>query len=678
MRRPPTTFSGVISPVTEPSHAVFLSYASQDVGAAKRICDALRAAGIEVWFDQSELRGGEAWDRQITGQIRECALFLAVISAHTEQRSEGYFRREWRVAVERMRDMADDQAFLLPVVIDSTREDAARVPDRFREFQWLRLSAGETPPAAVERIQRLLSPAGPMAATPEIVAPTGGRPAPVAQNRARLPWLKPSLLATGLLVLGASLYLTIDRLVLLRRTPPASVAARDKSIAVLPFIDMSEKRDQEFFADGMAEEIINLLVKVPNLKVIGRTSSFQFKGKAEDLRQIGGTLGAAYLVEGSVRRSGSHVRVSAQLIDTHDGTHRWSDTYDREARDVLAVQEEIAAALVRALQLEVVGLPGVESRAQPKNAEAYDAYLHGLHAFNRFNQPGFDEAVADFKRALDIDPTFVPAAEQLARAYCDEPSWGFVPPAVGFEQARDAAMSTLKLDPQSAVGHTVLACVHLWYDWDWSAASKETTTAMTLAPRDGFTLVTACDERIALGQWTEAIRLADAALSVDPLLASAYENLNWAYLRSGRFAEAEAAARRILQISPTYGGGHRDLGNALLMQGKAEEALAEMRDETFVGWQMVGLVLANQALRRAREADAALARLEAEHSTDMAMGVAEAYAFNGHRDQAFAWLERAYAQKDIFLWAIKGDPFLKTLEGDPRYQAFLRKMNLPD
>jgi hypothetical protein len=136
----------VIPPVTEPAHAVFLSYASQDVEAAKRICDALRTAGTEVWFDQSELRGGEAWDRQITRQIRECALFLAVISTHTEERSEGYFRREWRVAVERMRDMADDQTFLLPVVIDSTREDTARVPDRFREFQWLRLSAGETPP----------------------------------------------------------------------------------------------------------------------------------------------------------------------------------------------------------------------------------------------------------------------------------------------------------------------------------------------------------------------------------------------------------------------------------------------------------------------------------------------------------------------------------------------------
>ena len=658
---------------TTPTGAVFLSYASQDAEAAQKICDALRAAGIEVWFDKSELRGGDVWDRQIRDQIHDCRLFIPVISANTEARDEGYFRREWGLATDRTRDMAEKRAFLIPVVIDDTPERGSSVPDKFHQIQWTRLRGGETSPAFVTRVAALLG--APATAAGPSPAPVSLRPAGTRNRRGV--WIPLGLAALASIVVGAwfALHSGLRRHAQAATTGQSQPAITEKSIAVLPFIDMSEKHDQEFFADGMAEEIINLLVKVPDLKVIGRTSSFQFKGKAEDLRQIGSTLGATYLVEGSVRRSGTHVRVSAQLIDTHDGTHRWSDTYDREARDALAVQEEIAAALVRALQLEVVG---VKSRVQPKDAAAYDAYLHGLHAFNRFNQPGFDEAIADFKRALEIDPTFVPAAEQLARAYCDQPSWGFVPPSVGFEQAREAAASTLKLDPQSAVGHTVLACVHLWYDWDWSAALKETTTALALAPRDGFTLVTACDERIALGQWTEAIRLGNAALSVDPLLATAYENLNWAYLRSGRFAEAEAAARRILQISPTYGGGHRDLGNALLMQGKTEEALAEMHDETFVGWQMVGMVLANQALHRAQAATAGLARLEAEHSADMAMGIAEAYAFNGRKDQAFNWLEKAYAQKDIFLWAIKGDPFLKTLEGDPRYQAFLRKMNLPD
>jgi TolB-like protein len=442
---------------------------------------------------------------------------------------------------------------------------------------------------------------------------------------------------------------------------------------------MSEKHDQEYFADGMAEEIINLLVKIPDLKVIGRTSSFQFKGKAEDLRQIGSTLGAAYLVEGSVRRSGTHVRVTAQLIDARDGTHRWSETYDREARDALAVQDEITAGLVRALQLEVIGAPsGVRPRILPRNPEAYDAYLRGLHSYNRSDETGLDEAARDFKRALELDPLFIPAAEQLARALCSQPTWGFVPPAVGFERARESAGSVLKLDANSAVGHSVLACVHLWYEWHWAAAQRETSIAMAQARPDAFTLFTASLVRMAAGEWKEALRIAAAAQAVDPLQPSAYECVSWASLRSGRFAEAAAAARRALQISPTYTGAHRDLGNALLMQGRPEEALTEMQQEPWVAWQQVGLVLAYLALHRAPEANGALARLEAEHSADMAMGIAEAYAFGGRKDQAFSWLDKAYAQKDIFLWSIKGDPFFKTLEDDPRYGSFLRKMNLPE
>jgi TolB-like protein len=464
MRRPPTALSGVIMPVTEPSHAVFLSYASEDAEAAQKICEALRAAGIEVWFDQSELRGGEAWDRHITKQISESTLFLAVISAHTDERSEGYFRREWRAAVERMRDMADDRTFLLPVVIDSTHENTARVPDRFREFHWLRLPAGVTSPAAIERIQRLLSPSESMTPVHHAVREDSGadafRGGRVARNLGKPKWLRPALLIFAFAVIAGGAYFSLSRFA--PHGPLTSAPGSEKSIAVLPFADMSEKHDQEYFGDGMAEEIINLLVKIPDLKVIGRTSSFQFKGKAEDLRQIGSTLGAAYLVEGSVRRSGTHVRVTAQLIDARDGTHRWSETYDREADDALTVQDEITAGLVRALQLEVIGgASGVKPRVLPRNPGAYDAYLRGLHSFNRFNEPGLDEAAVEFKRALELDPMFVPAAEQLARTLCDQPSWGFVPPSVGFEHAREAAVAVLKLDSHSAVAHTVLACVHL-------------------------------------------------------------------------------------------------------------------------------------------------------------------------------------------------------------------------
>jgi TolB-like protein/Tfp pilus assembly protein PilF len=662
-----------------PRQAVFLSYASQDTVAASRICDALRAAGIEVWFDKSELRGGEAWDQTINRQIRTCALFLPVISAHTDERSEGYFRREWRLAVERMRDIADDREFLLPVVVDGTHESTARVPERFREFQWLRLPEGVTPRAAIERVQLLLSGSGSQRSASRfspVAASDGTRRGGRLIATSRLRWVLAVLAA---LILAGVAYRSADRHTGPEREPPASAPASRNSIAVLPFVDMSEAHDQEYFANGMAEEIIGLLAQIPGLKVIGRTSSFQFKGRDEDLRQIGATLGVAYLVEGSVRRVGERVRVTAQLIDARDGTHRWSETYDREGRDALSVQDEVTAALVRALQLEVIGgASGRKPRALPGSAEAYDAYLRGLHALNRFDEPGLNEAAVDFKRALELDPQFTPAAEQLARVLCDLPTWGFVPPSAGFEDARVAAESALRLDPHSAVAHTILAAVHAWYDWDWAAARRETTLAMAGTSPDAYTFFIASMGRMAAGEWKDAMRLTNAGITIDPLHASAYEMTSWVSLRSGDYRTAEAAARRALQITPTYSGGHRDLGNALLMHGKLEEALVEMQRETFSGWQQVGIVLANRALHRDSEANAAQARLEAEHAGDMALGIAETYAFDGRRDQAFSWLDRAYAQKDIFLWAIKGNPFLRNLEDEPRFKLFLRRMNLPN
>ncbi len=670
--------------MSTPSPAVFLSYASEDAEAAQRIAEALRAADIEVWFDRSELRGGDAWDRSIREQIQACALFMPIISANAHARVEGYFRLEWKLAVDRSHRMAPDRAFLMPVVIDDTRQNDTRIPDRFRELQWTRLPAGETTQAIVERVKGLLfveRPQGPAAAQSAVSARSGVPPTIRDQGPASWRSKRALSVAVTVVILAVAAYIAVDRIRISKRAPPAVVAPpalAEKSIAVLPFVDLSEKRDQEYFADGMAEEVLNLLVKVPDLKVIGRTSSFQFKGKTEDLRKIGTSLGAAYVVEGSVRRSGDHLRVTAQLIDARDGTHRWSDTYDKEAKDTLKVQEEIAAGLVRALQLEVSDASFVQQRALPKSKEAYDTYLRGLHAINRYDQQGFDEAAADFKRSLQLDPSFVPAAEQLARTLCDQPSWGFVPPGVGFEQARAAANTVLKLDPNSALGHTFLGCVHIWYDWNWLAAQEDMRTAMTLAPYNALVLVFASEERMAVGQPAEAAHLLETALGTDPLLATLHEQFFLAYLRLGRFADAEHAARRALEISPTFEGAHHDLGVALLMQGKAQEALIEIQRETPAGGRSAGLVLAYQALHRDREALSELEHLEGEHGGDMAMYIAETYAFRGQKDEAFKWLNRAYAQKDIFLWVIKGDPLLKNLEADPRYKAFLRKMNLPE
>ncbi|MBV8306424.1 MAG: TIR domain-containing protein, partial [Gammaproteobacteria bacterium] len=237
--------------MSTPTGAVFLSYASQDAETAQMICVALRAAGIEVWLDQSELRGGDAWDHSIREQIQACALFVPIISANAHARVEGYFRLEWKLAVDRSYRIAPDQAFLLPVVIDDTQQADRRIPDRFRELQWTRLPARQVPPAFVERVQRLLSATRSVEPRDQ---PAETRRSGAAEVHSGPAWLRPVLLVAVLIFVAAISYAMWERFVLPKRTAPAFVSG-DKSIAVLPFVDMSEKKDQEYFADGMAEEI---------------------------------------------------------------------------------------------------------------------------------------------------------------------------------------------------------------------------------------------------------------------------------------------------------------------------------------------------------------------------------------------------------------------------------------
>jgi TIR domain len=265
-----------------PARAVFLSYASEDATAAQRIAEALRAAGVEVWFDREELRGGDAWDHRIRQQIRDCRLFVPIISAHTDARLEGYFRREWKLAVDRTEDMASEVTFLVPVVIDETPNASAHVPDRFRHVHWTRIRGGEPTPALIALISQLVKPRSQIAESSSGVQ-MAGFPAPSIQAqgdppkgriyRRRLAVLAGAC-ALAIIVAG---YVAFNRLSHLGSVVPM-VAVTDKSIAVLPFVDMSEKKDQEYLGDGIAEEVLDLLAKIPGLRVVGRTSSFQFKG----------------------------------------------------------------------------------------------------------------------------------------------------------------------------------------------------------------------------------------------------------------------------------------------------------------------------------------------------------------------------------------------------------------
>jgi TolB-like protein/DNA-binding winged helix-turn-helix (wHTH) protein/Flp pilus assembly protein TadD len=451
----------------------------------------------------------------------------------------------------------------------------------------------------------------------------------------------------------------------------------DKAIAVLPFVDMSERKDQEYFADGMAEEIINLLAKIPELRVISRTSSFQFKGKTGDLRRIGTQLGVAYLLEGSVRKSGTRLRITAQLVRADNGYHIWSESYDRDLSDVLKMQDEIAIALVRALKIEVSPPQGLEARPALRNTEAYALYLHGLHDTDRNDQQGFEQARSDFQRALDLDPTFAEAAGVLASTYAWGASVGFMPPAVGFAQARSAAEQAIKLDPNNPIAYSVLGDIHNTFDWDWSAADRDLKRTLTLAPNNPVALQIASRQSLTMGRWDDALNLATASLALDPLDVGGYYWLSTVQLRRGRLADAEAAIRSALEIAPSFPFGPYALGVILLARSQPQAALTAFLKEPLEAARINGSAMAYFALGRKAESDAALAQMLKGYA-GIPFGIATIYAFRGESDEAFKWLDRAYEQKDQFLYRIKFAPEFDKLHDDPRYKAFLKKMKLPE
>ena len=412
------------------SKAVFLSYASQDAETARRIADALRSAGVEVWFDQSELRGSDAWERQIRGQIKDCALFVPLVSASTDVRTEGYFRLEWKLGAERSQLMAGEAAFLLPVVIDDTPQATARVPDRFREVQWTRLPGGSTPPDFVARIARLLSADKSAALTPGIktAAPTTAQ---TAAPTAGASWRTRStlaLIAVAAVIAGA--YLAVDRPWVLKRSsdsgpilapaPQSVLIARspipEKSIAVLPFVDLSQKKDQEYFSDGWSEELIDVLTKVPDLRVPARASSFFFKGKAVDLKTIAQQLRVAQVLEGSVSKSGNTIRVTAELVRIDNSHPLWSENYDRDLKDVFKVQDEIAAAVVGALKIKLTPGWQAPNTHRTSNTDAHSQYLLGRQFYERNNAEGFRRATDAYHKAIGLDPNYAVAYAQLALA----------------------------------------------------------------------------------------------------------------------------------------------------------------------------------------------------------------------------------------------------------------------
>jgi len=482
---------------------------------------------------------------------------------------------------------------------------------------------------------------------------------------------KLDLAIIGVLAIAVVLLLT-DRFVLHHGINEESAATiAEHSIAVLPFVNMSSDKDQEYFSDGISEELLNLLAKIPQLQVTARTSSFAFKGKETGIPEIARTLHVANVLEGSVRKAGNSVRITAQLIRAGTDTHLWSQTYDRKLDDIFAIQDEIAADVVKQLK---VTLLGAAPKARTTDPEAYAAYLQAVQLARQQTAKALQQSDALYRKAVAIDPRYAPAWTELARNLTNETSQGLLPNKEGFDQSRQAAMKALAIDPEYAPAHAWLGYIAMYGDNDLAGAAQHFKHALALDSTDLDVLRSSALLLGTLARRDEALALEEAIVRRDPVNVTALFNLGVDQRRTGRLDAAIASYRTVLDLAPGRGAAHAELGNALLLKGDAPGALAEIEQETSGFFRMIGLPLAYHALGRKADSDAALADLTAKEAADSAYNIAYVYAFRGEADKAFEWLARAVEYDDPGLGDIVTENLFDNIHADPRWLPFLRKV----
>lgn len=466
---------------------------------------------------------------------------------------------------------------------------------------------------------------------------------------------------------------------------------RRASVAVLPFLNRSLDEADEYFSEGLADEMISVLSKIRGLHVAARTSAFQFKGKSEDLAVIARKLGVETILEGSVRKAGERVRISARLVRAADGDQLWAETFDRRLNDIFAVQDDIAQCVV--LELRAALLPGdaPEAAAESVRAEVADAvrgrgrdpeahrlYLQGRFFANRKTPEDLTRAIAFLREALERDPSDALAWAELGNAYADEAYFGMRSNEEGYARAREAVARALQLEPDLPAAHARMARIQVVQDWDWARAEASFLRALDRDPNNATALHGAAILLQAMGRSEEAVRMNLRAIAVDPLSAATRNNLGCVYYESGRFAEAEAALRMALELSPHRYGTRSFLAQVLMEQGRGEEALAEATREPDDVYRLLTLAIIHDRQGRAEASAAAVEELAARHGNEFGLQVAETHGALGHADAAFEWLERALARRDSGLMHIKPSPHFRSVRSDPRWAAFLKKLGMND
>ncbi len=539
------------------------------------------------------------------------------------------------------------------------RVEARRLRSRLAEYY---AGPGANDPLVIELPKGAYAPS--FRARTDAVPP---EPVPGAAARRvrRWPWAVAAAVALGLVTLGA--------LWARRRTPPPT-----PSVAVLPFVNLSDEASNDYFSEGLTEEIIDRLARVRGLRVVARSSSFRFKGAAQDLRQVGRALGATAVVEGSVRRAGDRLRVTAQLVNVEDGFHVWSQSYERKASDVFAIQDDVARAIANALRTEL--RVGFEPRPEPPtgNLDAYNLYLEGRYHLNHEALAGLELAADRFERATEADPRYAVAHAALAETYAILAYYKLRPAAEAWAKAKAAAQRALAIDPTLALAHSVRGLELAHNDWKWDEAEPFFRRALELDPRS-------CDVRVAYvwgvllprARMAEAVAQIDQAMELDPNSSPAHQVRSFVLLIQGRLQEAIESYRRTAELNPSHGDIQWDLGMALAYAGQKEAALRQFRlgGNIHSGGDWEPGVIEYALLGEPEKARAIIARWHGFHD-QRPIFISYAYGVLGDSDHAAQWLERAYQERDPQLIWAKVDPRLAKVRADARVQSVIRKIGL--
>jgi len=461
------------------------------------------------------------------------------------------------------------------------------------------------------------------------------------------------------------------------RHSEAATATPRKSIAVLPLLNESGDPGDEYFSDGLSEELIAELGQIRDLKVIGRSSSFRFKDRKEEPKTIGEKLGVSTLLEGTVRKQGNKVRIVAELINAADGTELWSRTFDRELKDIFAVQTEIAQAVAASLELTLLGKDTTAANASTQNVEAHNAYLQGHFYFARRNVEDYRKAISFFDQAIRLDPDYALAYAERAEAWTFIGDLNPVHKKEAWAAAKRDAEKAVEVGPNLAEAHSALGWVRFFSEWKFAEGLAELKRARELAPANATANDLLARVLIYVNQLAEAEKLARQAIELDPLAYLARANLARILLAEGKLDEADAEARKSVELQPTAAASHRWQVVVAILRGDAETALREAQLEPNEGYHRFELALAYYARGDRAAADAALAEMVANDRDLLAYQIAEVYAWRGETDKAFEWLQISFDNHDTGTLTLLVDPLLRGLRDDPRYKNLVAKLGLP-